>query len=122
MTDFNAKVKSLKDAIELDVHMDDLDGLQGKMLRLINLVALSAELKARAAKDLADAELIAYQKHKDNESGAMILKKIIEAEASAEQSKYILADRLNAGLTYAIEGLRTMISLKKSEMTNQLRP
>lgn len=121
MNSFNDKVNAIKRAIEMDVDKDDTDGLQGKMLACVNLIALSSELKARATKELMDAELIAYQKHKDNDSGSMILKKIIEAEASSEQAKFILVDRLNAGLTHCIDALRTMISLKKSEMENSLK-
>jgi hypothetical protein len=121
MNTFNDKVQAIKRAIEMEVSQEDLEGLQGKMLSCVNLIALSSELKARAVKDLADAELIAYNKHKDSTAGAMILKKIIEAEASAENSRFVLADRLNAGLTHVIDALRTMISLKKTEMENSLK-
>jgi hypothetical protein len=121
MTTFNDKIKAIRQAMEMEVSQEDLEGLQGKMLNCINLISLSAELKARAATDLANAELIAYDKHKDNDSGSMILKKIIEAEASEENGKFILADRLNAGLTHVIDGLRTIISLRKSELENNLK-
>jgi len=110
--DFNEKVKAIKAAIELYVAPDDLDGLQGKLLRCINLFALSSEMCARATVDLRNAELIVLKEFGTG-TGATAM---IKARTGEEQGKQELADRLNAGLTHTIEALRTMISLKKDEM------
>lgn len=109
--DFNQKVKAIKDAIELEVASEDLEGLQGKLLRCINLFALSSEMCARATVDLRNAELKVLQEHGTGTGASMRLK----AMTGDEQGRMELADRLNAGLTHTIEGLRTMISLKKTE-------
>lgn len=109
--DFNEKVKAIKGAIELDVTPEDLDGLQGKLLRCINLFALSSEMCARATVDLRNAELKVLQEHGTGTGASMRIK----AMTGEEQGRLELADRLNAGLTHTIEGLRTMISLKKTE-------
>lgn len=117
MNDFNEKVKTIKAAIELEVTADDLEGLQGKLLRCINLFALSSEMCARATVDLRNAELKVL---KAEGSGSGITTKL-KAMTGEEQGKQELADRLNAGLTHTIEGLRTMISLKKSEFENAMK-
>jgi len=112
MNGFKDKVKAIKDAIELEVDKDDLDGLQGKLMRCINLFALSAELCARATADLRQAELKVL---KEDGDGTGITAKI-RAKTGEEQAKQELADRLNAGLTHTIEALRSMVSLKKTEI------
>ena len=109
--DFNEKVKVIKAAIELEVASEDLEGLQGKLLRCINLFALSSEMCARATVDLRNAELKVLQEHGTGTGASMRLK----AMTGEEQGKMELADRLNAGLTHCVDGLRSMISLKKIE-------
>lgn len=111
MKDFNEKVKAIKQAIELEVTAEDLEGLQGKLLRCINLFALSSEMCARATVNLRNAELKVVKEHGVGTGAGMRLK----AMTGREQGEMELADRLNAGLTHTIEGLRTMISLKKTE-------
>jgi hypothetical protein len=110
-TGFNAKVKAIKEAIELEVTQDDLEGLQGKLLKCATLFSLSAEMCARSTVDLRNAELKALQEL--GESTGIQAK--LKAMTGEEQGRAELADRLNAGLTHTIEALRTMISLKKTE-------
>lgn len=116
--DFNEKVKLIKQAIELEVTQDDLQGLQGKLLRCVTLFALSSEMCARATVDLRNAELIVLKEFGAG-TGATAM---IKARTGEEQGKQELADRLNAGLTHTIEALRTMISLKKDEMKTTFNP
>lgn len=119
---FNQKVKCIRDAIELEVDKDNTDELTGKLMRLINLIGLSSEIKARAITDLKNAELIAYAKHKSEGLQPSVFKIVIEGETSEERGKLELADRLNAGISHALEGIRTIISLRKEEMKNSLTP
>ena len=114
MNDYNAKVKAIKDAIELEVTQDDLEGLQGKLLKCVTLFSLSSELCARTTTDLRNAELKALSEDED----ATMFK--IKAKTGEAQGRMELADRLNAGLTHCIEALRTMISLKKVEYEKTL--
>lgn len=111
MKEFNAKVSAIKQAIEIEVTLDDLEGLQGKLLKCVTLFSLSSEMCARATVDLRNAELKVIQEHGTGTGMGMKLK----AMTGEEQGRVELADRLNAGLTHCIEALRTMISLKKTE-------
>jgi hypothetical protein len=117
---FNQKASAIRAAIELEVDKDDLDGLQGKLLRLVNLIGLSSEIKARAITDLKTAELLAYAKYKSEKLQPSLFKTVIEGETAEHKGKLELADRLNAGIAHAIEGLRTIISLKKTEMEKSI--
>ena len=109
--DFNEKVKLIKQAIEMEVTQDDLQGLQGKLLRCVTLFSLSSEMCARATVDLRNAELIVLKEFGTG-TGATAM---IKARTGEEQGKQELADRLNAGLTHTCESLRSLISLKKIE-------
>ena len=119
--EFSDKIAALRQVLDMDVSMDDLEGMQGKVLMLVRLIGLSAEVKARALKDLSDAKLVAYAKHKSEKLAPTVLKVVLEGETSEEEAKLELADRLNAGLVHAIDGLRTIISLRKSELENSLK-
>jgi len=113
---FNQKANAIRQAIDLDVSIEDIDGLTGKLLRLTCLVGLSAELKARAKHDLKDGELIAFAKHKHEKLAPTMFKIVIEGECAELYGKLELADRLNAGLVHCMDSIRTIISLRKEEM------
>lgn len=117
---FNEKASAIRSAIELEVDKDNIEELEGKLHRLINLIGLASELKARAITDLKRAELLAYAKNKSEGLQPSVMKVIIEGEAADERGKFELADRLNAGISHAIEGMRTLISLKKTEMEKSI--
>lgn len=118
---YNEKVKAIRDVIDLDVNMDVVDSVVFKLHKCLLLVGLSAEIKARAIKDLHDARLVAYAKYKAENLQPSMFKIVIDGETSGEQAKLELADRLNAGLVHEIDGLRTIISLRKDEMNNSLK-
>lgn len=110
----------IREAIDIDVDNSDVDGLTGKVLMLTRLIGLSSEVKARALKDFNDAKLVAYAKHKSEKLSPNVLKIVIEGETSEESAKLELADRLNAGMVHCIDGLRTIISLRKTEMEKSI--
>jgi hypothetical protein len=118
--EYSEKIKAIRDTIDLTVDLSDLDGLQGKVLMLTQVIGLSSEVKARALKNFNDAKLIAYAKHKAEKLSPNVLKIVIEGGTSEEGAMLELADRLNAGIVHAMDGLRTIISLKKTEMEKSL--
>jgi hypothetical protein len=118
--EYSEKIKAIRDTIDLTVDLSDLDGLQGKVLMLTQVIGLSSEVKARALKNFNDAKLIAYAKHKAEKLSPNVLKIVIEGETSEEGAMLELADRLNAGIVHAMDGLRTIISLKKTEMEKSI--
>lgn len=119
--EYNEKIAAIRQAIDLDVDLSDTEGMSGKVLMLTRMIGLSAEVKARALKDLQDARLIAYAKHKADKLTPNVLKIVIDGETAEQSAKLELSDRLNSGIVHAIDGLRTIISLRKSEMENSLK-
>lgn len=119
---FNQKANAIREALDLEVTHEDTEGLQGKLLRLTNLVGLAAELKARAKADLKRAELIAYASHKSEKLQPTVFKVVIEGECADEYGKLELSDRLCAGIAHSMDAIRTIISLRKEEMKTNLLP
>ncbi len=113
---FNEKANAIRQALDTEVSSDDLEGLQGQLLRLSSLIGLSAELKARAVSDLKTAELMSFATHQKEKLSPTVFKVVMQGESADEYGKLELADRLNAGLSHAMEGIRTIISLRKEEM------
>jgi hypothetical protein len=117
---FKEKAKAIRDVIDMDVNADNIDELQGKLMKLVNLVGLSSELKAVAKRDLlvAQAEALSGM---DEKLPLTLLKMKVDGETADQESRLVYADRLNAGITHAIDSLRTLISLRKSEMEQSLK-
>ena len=113
---FNQKANAIREVLDREVSQEDSEGLNGKLLLLTQLVGLAAELKARARADLKRAELVAYATHKHEKLQPTVFKVVIEGECADEYGKLELADRLNSGISHAIDGIRTVISARKEEM------
>lgn len=118
--EYTEKIKVIRDTLDMNVDLGDLEGLQGKVLMLTQVIGLSSEVKARAVKNMNDAKLVAYAKYKSEGLSPNVLKVVLEGETSEEAAKLELADRLNSGIVHAIDGLRTIISLKKTEMEKSI--
>lgn len=120
MIHFKDKALSIREVIDLDVDPENIDELQGKLMKLVNMVGLSSELKALAKRELLHAQAIALA-GLDQKLAPTVLKMRIEGQTADEESNLVYADRLNAGITHAIDSIRTVISLRKSEMEQSLR-
>jgi len=120
MITFKEKAKAIRDVIDMEVDPENIDELQGKLMRLVNMVGLSAELKAHAKRDLLNAQSVALS-GLDQKLAPTILRMHIDGLIADQESQFVYADRLNAGITHAIDSIRTIISLRKSEMEQSLR-
>lgn len=115
MKELAAQIKGI---IEMEIDRGNPDEIAGKIHDLINISASAARLKA-LAKDAVlkrQAELLGSTGRKGNE-----LKMWIEAECHMEIAFYVYADRLNAYISHAIDGLRSDLSYIKSEIENGLK-
>jgi len=120
MISFKDKALAIRNVIDMEVDPENLDELQGKLMKLVNIVGLSSELKAQAKRSLLSAQAIVLS-GLDQKKPPTILKMLIEGQTADEEANLVYADRLNAGITHAIESMRTIISLRKSELEQSLR-
>lgn len=111
-------IRSTLDADILDV---DIEMQKNKLIKLTQLVGLAAETKAQARKNLENARLFAFAKVRESKIPPSVLLKMVDSEISEELSLYEYADRLNAGISNSIEGLRSVLSLYKTELEMSLK-
>lgn len=115
----------IRQVLDEDTSHNDIEAVNQKLHCLIQLQGLAGEMKAEAKKQLADATLIAIvelQKMEEGKPaaqkmGASIMMKMAEAKCSQELKVYTYADRLCAGISHGIEGLRSILSFQKEEIS-----
>lgn len=118
--ELQANCKVISAEIDKEVSAGDIDGAQTKLLRLSQLISLSAECMKHAKENYLYRQMQIIQQNKDADIPASILSKKIESEAWEESGMLTYCDRLNAGISHACDNLRTIISLYKTEMSNNL--
>lgn len=103
----------------LDQHVDisEPNGILEKLQGLTNLLGLSAECYAWSEKVYNEklGELVMAKEYA--KMGATEKKMLFASLASHEIMLHSKAERLNKGLTHGIDGLRSMISFLKEEMS-----
>jgi hypothetical protein len=117
-----ANLDFIRQVLDEDTTHNDIDAVHTKLHCLIQLQGLAGEMKAEAKKELADATLVAI--HELQQMNAKltptILLKMAEAKCSQQLKTYTYADRLCAGISHGIEGLRSILSYRKEEMAKAL--
>lgn len=117
--EITANLNVIREAIDADVFEADINSVLGKLHRLTCLFGLSAECNSNAKANLHKKELEVIRTI-DRSLPASVQTKTLNAECWEESALLEYADRLNAGLTHALEALRSMISLYKTELQNSL--
>ena len=106
----------LRSEMDKSVSSDDTVGMVDKLEKLVSLVGLSAECVAASEKELKKKNLIVLLESDGLNLSPSVLIKYMDAQCADELAVYKYAERLNAGLSHAMDGLRTIISLHKEEM------
>lgn len=114
-------ISAIRQTLDSDILDVDIECQKNKLIKLTQLVGLAAETKAQARKNLENGRLIAFSKMRDSKLSPSILLKMVDSEISEELSLYEYADRLNAGISNSIEGLRSVLSLYKTELEMSIK-
>lgn len=114
-------VKFISAVIDTKIDQDNMDEVVGKINELTQIMGLSAEVMAKAKYFLHTKELEVLQGLIEQKLSPMIMNKMLAAMCGKELAFFTLCDRLNAGITHAIDGLRSITSLRKSEIENSLK-
>ena len=113
-------LNEIRAAIDKDVIDVDIDSVKNKLLALTQFMGRSAEANASAKKILQQKEL-SVMLSMDKSLPPSMQAKLLNAQCWEENAMYEYADRLNSALVHTIDGLRTVISLYKTEMDNSLK-
>lgn len=111
--DFKAIAKEISDAIEIEAN--EPGEIQEKIKLLASLTGSAAALQANAKKELLRKELELLDKYKGKDMQASVLMRTITAETFEEAGWLCYAERLNAGISHALDGLRSVLSYIKMD-------
>ncbi len=113
-------LNTIRAAIDRDVINVDIEDVKNKLIELTQFMGLSAEANASAKKILEQKEL-GVLLSMDKKLSPSVQIRLLKAQCFEESALYEYADRLNSSLVHGIDGLRTVISLYKSELENSLK-
>jgi hypothetical protein len=113
----NKALNSIRAMIDKDVSDCDIVDVDKKLKLLTQLLGLSAEANASAKKILLKKELDILKENKDSGLPPSVLNNLLKAECFEESALLEYADRLNSGLVHCIDGLRSSVSLYKTELS-----
>lgn len=118
--DLLKNIQAIKDLMDADVTVEDIEARRTKLLKLTQISSLAAYCKSQAKRIQRMKELEVLMELEEKKYSPSFLSKMLDARCADEEALFIYADRLNAFLSHAIDGLRSEISLYKSELENQL--
>jgi len=112
---------AVRETIDREIDYQDPEQLKAKLVDLMAVIGLSAELQAGAGKLIRIRELQEYAGMSQTKMPPpSIVKKVLEGSTAEERALYEYCDRLNAGIVHAIDGIRTLISLYKTELDKSI--
>lgn len=120
-------LNAIREVIDRDTQ-NDIELVRDKVIQLAMIAGLAAECQASAKKRFDNAVLAVTQrmieenekKEKADKIGPSILLDMAKRESSEEAALYEYAQRISAGLSHSLEGLRSVLSLYKTELQNSL--
>lgn len=116
------KAESLRMVIDREVNILDIEALLGKLSDLINISGLSAEIVPSAKLEYRNKQekvILDLMENPVNLS-ASATNELIKARAAKEEAFYDYTALLDKRLSYSMDALRSIISLRKTEIQNSL--
>lgn len=117
----HAKLKSIRDLVEVDLSMCHIDDVENHGKRLAAIIGLSAETMAEAKKNMDRKLLQAIKQLEGKDYPPSVLLKLAQAECAEEAAIYDYADRLNAGIVHQLDFYRSILSKYKEELRNSMQ-
>lgn len=115
-------LQAIRDLLDVNTADVDTDSIANHAQDLAAMIGLSSECKAEARRRLEEARLIALKALiGDKKVTPSILLKMADGAISEEIKAFEYADRLNAGISHKLDLLRSIISLRKTELENSMK-
>lgn len=110
----------IKGELESQVETSNIESVMDKLNNLTGLSGLSAELVANTKHLILQRQKPAILLAQKSSVSASMQKAFVESECAEEMMLYTYAERLNAAITHSLDALRTIVSMRKSEMENSI--
>lgn len=121
MDTLREKMIAIRDLLDVPTKELALESLVAHAQDLAAMIGLSAEVKADCRRNLENGRAIALKMHMDKKVTPSILLKLADGACADELAQYEYADRLNAGITHQLDLIRSVISLRKTELEHSMR-
>lgn len=112
--------KSIKAELERQVETSEIESVMDKLNNLSSFSGLSAELVAESKQLVLERQKPAILLAQKSGVSASMQKAFVESECAEEMMLYTFAERLNAAITHSLDALRTIVSMRKSELENSI--
>lgn len=112
--------KGIKAELESEVQTLSIEQVMNKLNNLTSLSGLSAELVAETKQLILHRQKPAILLAQKTGVSASMQKAFVESECAEEMMLYTYAERLNAAITHSLDALRTIVSMRKSELENSI--
>lgn len=116
------KAKSIRLILDREVDILDIESLIRKLADLVNISGLSAEIVPSAKLEYRNAQERVIRDLMDNPTNlpASTTNDLIKAKTGKEESFWEYCALLDKRISYSQESLRTIISLRKTEIMNSI--
>ena len=114
-------LKAIRQALDRPVSPDDLIGVQEKLIDLIEIAGLASYTegitKSCYESELSEALELLLQDPDNAKSGSNNIMAIAKGKVANYLGALSYSERLGRNISHAMDGLRTIISLQKEEMS-----
>lgn len=113
----------IREVVELKIDPDDIEAVieHGFELKSLQATAARYEAWSKAIRASAMADLLHEYKETYPDAKQTELKMLVEAEVYREGLLLDLSTRLGRSLSHSLDFIRSVISLRKEEMNQQMR-
>lgn len=117
----NKALNSIRALLDIDVSGAVIEDVQAKLINMTQMLGLGAEAIATSKKLLGEKEIeIFITKELDKYTPAKAIK-LLNSYCANEVATLEYATKLSSGLVHAIDALRSVISLYKTELENSMK-
>lgn len=107
-------IERIQDAINRQVNFSDREQAESKLNECLNVVGLTAKLRAESLGNLERAKAKVLKNNPDLNS--RLLKMKIDAYTAYEQEELELAESLSTALYKTIDGLKSLLSIQEKDI------
>lgn len=118
---YRSQIMVIKDVVDANYNPEDIKKVQGQLVRLTSISSNVADVLGWSKKVLLDAKEEARRKVVKAGLTAKEVEIVIDSKVSDQEAFYLFCKTLEQHVRSHIDSVRTIISLRKTEIENNLK-